>query len=70
MQGYDRIKALKKAIKDGAVSMAMVAADIHLLKGNITQAEFDELKSLAYPPESESAPEEVQLEVPIEEPAQ
>ena len=42
--------ALREAIQDGFVSTAMISADFFLQKGKITQAEFDELEALAYPP--------------------
>lgn len=47
--GFNRFEALKKAIVDGNKDFAMMLADFHLMRGSITQAEYDELVALAYP---------------------
>ena len=48
---FNRMESLKKAINDGSTDFAMMLADFHLLKGSITQVEYDELNELAYPTE-------------------
>ena len=50
---YNRVEALKQAVTDGTPAIAMIAADFFLLKGKITQAEFDEIEGLVYPAEVE-----------------
>jgi len=46
---FNRFDSLKKAISDGGIEFAMMLADFHLLKGTITQEQYDELNALAYP---------------------
>ena len=53
MSGFERIKAMEKAIKDGAKDFTMMIADFHLTKGTITQEQFNELHDLAYPTSAE-----------------
>ena len=46
---FNRIESLKNAVKSGNIDFAMMLADFHLIKGKITQLEYDELNELAYP---------------------
>jgi hypothetical protein len=46
---FNRIESLKNAIKSGNIDFAMMLADFHLIKGSITQVEYDEINELAYP---------------------
>ena len=46
---FNRMESLKKAINDGNIEFAMLLSDFHLIKGKITQVEYDELNELAYP---------------------
>ena len=50
---FDRFEALKREIEDGSINFAMMLADFHLTKGNLTQEQFNELDLLAYPKEVE-----------------
>lgn len=49
MIGFSRFESLKQALKDGKVEFTMMIADFHLIKGTITQEQYDELNELAYP---------------------
>lgn len=49
MIGFNRFESLKQAIKDGKVEFTMMIADFHLVKGTITQEQYDELYLMAYP---------------------
>lgn len=49
MIGFNRFESLKQAIKDGKVEFTMMIADFHLVKGTITQEQYDELYGMAYP---------------------
>lgn len=49
MTGFNRFESLKKAILDGNAEFAMMLADFHLVKGTITQEQYNELEALAYP---------------------
>jgi len=49
MEGFNRVEALKKGIADGKIEFTMMLADFHLVKGTISQVDYDELNALAYP---------------------
>jgi hypothetical protein len=49
MKGFDRFNSLKVAIAQGNKEFAMMLADFHLVKGTITQEEYEEINALAYP---------------------
>ncbi len=49
MIGFNRVESLKNAVKSGRVEFAMMLTDFHLVKGTITQSEYDEIYLLAYP---------------------
>ena len=46
---FDRFEAIKQAITDGEINMAMLLADFYLANKMLTQAQFDEVKALVYP---------------------
>lgn len=50
---FNRVEAMKGEIQDGNINFAMALADFHLMRGNITEEEFNELELLAYPPNEE-----------------
>ena len=53
MVGFNRIETYKRLIANGKIDFTMAIADFQLAKGNITQAEYDELHELAYPTPAE-----------------
>ena len=59
MNGFDRFNSLKVAIAQGNKEFAMMLADFHLLKGTITQEEYEEINALAYL----TAPEVVEVDI-------
>ena len=53
MLGFNRFEALKKGIAYGKAEFTIMIADFHLIKGTITQEQYDELHELAYPTSAE-----------------
>ena len=53
MTGFNRFESLKKGIQSGNIDFTMMIADFHYIKGSITQEQYDELQSLAYPVKGE-----------------